>query len=232
MSSTFLGDCFFDGHRFVDEPRLLHLERGLIARIAPWAPGGPIPAGAVDCRGQTLVPGLIDAHCHLGRVGLFEPDEAPNSDAVVTNLRSALAAGVTTAGDMGCTAPLIATLRAHTDQEPAAGPAIRASGPFLTVPLGYPFDWMSPFTARSGRLCRAPIARALDARCAKSPRPAWITSRCASCTAATISRRCRRCRRPWRGPWSMKLTPSGSGCWLTRTGTPTTGSRSRRESTP
>jgi imidazolonepropionase-like amidohydrolase len=120
------------------------VQQGLITRVTPWTSGEPIPAGTHDYRGRTFAPGMIDAHCHLGRVGLFEPHEAPNADAVVTNLRSALASGVTTAGDMGCTAPLIATLRAHTAREPSAGPAIRASGPLLTVPLGYPLDWMSP----------------------------------------------------------------------------------------
>jgi len=89
------------------------------------------------------MPGLIDAHCHIARVGLFEPHEAPSVAAVASNLLSALRAGVTTVGDMGCPAPMIQELARLTRVEPSAGPKVRAAGPLLTVPLGYPLDWMS-----------------------------------------------------------------------------------------
>ena len=37
---------------------------GKIAIIRPSA--GPLPDGAIDLRGRTLLPGLIDTHVHLG----------------------------------------------------------------------------------------------------------------------------------------------------------------------
>jgi imidazolonepropionase-like amidohydrolase len=142
-ATTLLADRIFDGFELLRGPRLVEIERGLVARVRPFSSDEPPPPGTLDTRGGTLLPGLIDAHCHLARVGLFEPHEAPSPAAVAHNLRSALEAGVTTAGDMGCTIPLIRSLRARTSDALESGPAIRAAGPLLTAPLGYPLDWMS-----------------------------------------------------------------------------------------
>ncbi|MEO7361322.1 MAG: amidohydrolase family protein, partial [Gemmatimonadaceae bacterium] len=40
------------------------VENGRIARIQPSV--GALPAGAIDLRGRTVLPGLIDTHVHLG----------------------------------------------------------------------------------------------------------------------------------------------------------------------
>ncbi len=42
----------------------LLITNGRIAQLRPST--GPLPAGALDLRGQTLLPGLIDTHVHLG----------------------------------------------------------------------------------------------------------------------------------------------------------------------
>jgi len=142
-ATTLLADRLFDGFELLRGPHLVEIERGLVARIRPLGEHETLPPGTLDTRGGTLLPGLIDAHCHLARVGLFEPHEAPSPAAVAHNLRSALAAGVTTAADMGCTIPLIRSLRERTADALDSGPSIRAAGPLLTAPLGYPLDWMS-----------------------------------------------------------------------------------------
>ncbi|MBK7580883.1 MAG: amidohydrolase family protein [Myxococcales bacterium] len=136
-------DHLFDGRRFVPGEHEVTLAKGFIRAVRPRPQAESLPPGARDLRGGTLLPGLIDAHCHLARVGLFEPHEAPHPRSVAENLSSALRAGITTAGDMGCPAPMITALRSHTEAERDAGPAIRSAGPLLTVPLGYPLDWMS-----------------------------------------------------------------------------------------
>jgi len=147
---TFIADRVFDGRNFRDEPLRIDIAGGRIARISPFAPGdAAAPDGAFDARGSTLLPGLIDAHCHAARVGLFEPDEAPNPAAVVKNLLTALERGVTTLGDMGCTAGMARALRALGEARVDA-PAVRSSGPLLADPLGYPLDWMRPFHRRIG----------------------------------------------------------------------------------
>jgi imidazolonepropionase-like amidohydrolase len=140
-------DCLFDGRAFRDEPLRVDVENGTIRAVRPWTE--PPPPGAIDARGKTLLPGLIDAHCHAARVGLFEPDEPPNPPAVAANLAGALSRGVTTLGDMGCTAPLARSLRALGEARTDA-PAVRSSGPILADPLGYPLDWMRPFHRRMG----------------------------------------------------------------------------------
>lgn len=142
LPRTLLVDRFFDGERFVTGDHEIRIERGKIHSILPAE--GRRNEAVTDLRGKTVLPGLIDAHCHIARVGLFEPHEAPSTASVAANLHSALRAGVTTAGDMGCPIPMIASLGELTRNDLAAGPALRAAGPLVTVPLGYPLDWMSP----------------------------------------------------------------------------------------
>lgn len=141
--SSIVVDRYFDGERFVVGEHEIGVADGVILSVNPRANGAPLPRAALDFRGGTLLPGLIDAHCHIARVGLFEPHEPPSPSAVAANLGSALGAGITTSGDMGCPASMIAALSELTRASPHAGPAIRAAGPLLTVPLGYPLDWMS-----------------------------------------------------------------------------------------
>lgn len=136
-------DRLFDGERFALGEHEISIEGGTISAVRSRDRGLPAPPGAQDLRGATLLPGLIDAHCHIARVGQFEAHEPPHPPSVAANLSSALKAGVTTVGDMGCPAPMIARLRGATGDDPSQGPAIRAAGPLLTVPLGYPLDWMS-----------------------------------------------------------------------------------------
>jgi imidazolonepropionase-like amidohydrolase len=160
---SILADRLFDGTSFHDEPLRIDIERGHIAAVRPLVGATPAEDGVevVDARGVTVLPGLIDAHCHAARVGLFEPDEVPNPAAVVANLAGALARGVTTLGDMGCTAPMARALRrlgeSHTD-----APAIRSAGPLLADPLGYPLDWMGPMHRRLGVVI--PVADEREAR--------------------------------------------------------------------
>lgn len=147
--TTLVTDRFFDGRAMREDPVRIEIEGGAIARIEPRAPNDAIPEGAFDARGATVLPGLIDAHCHAARVGLFEPAEPPNPAAVVANVLAALERGVTTLGDMGCTAGMARSLRAIGEARTDA-PAVRSSGPLLADPMGYPLDWMSPFHRRVG----------------------------------------------------------------------------------
>lgn len=151
-----VADRIFDGLAFHDEPMRIVLESGRISRVdrGPTSPG----ANDFDARGLTLMPGLIDAHCHAARVGLFEPDEPPNPPAVVKNVLTALERGVTTLGDMGCTAAMARSMRALGEDRTDA-PALRSSGPVLADPLGYPLDWMRPFHKRIGAVIPVPDER-------------------------------------------------------------------------
>lgn len=147
---TLLADCVFDGAAFRREPLRLDLAEGRIAAVRPARPEDT-PAGPVlDARGATVLPGLINTHTHIARGGMFGPSEPFSLLQVVRNLRSTLAAGVTTIGDMGCAAGLILALRAYLAAHPDEGPAIVACGPILTAPGGYPFDWLPGLHRRLG----------------------------------------------------------------------------------
>lgn len=57
------GARLFDGRERRDEPHAVRIEGGRIAAVEPAT--GDLPPGALDLRGRTLLPGLIDAHVHL-----------------------------------------------------------------------------------------------------------------------------------------------------------------------
>jgi imidazolonepropionase-like amidohydrolase len=107
---------------------------GLIERVGPAGRVAP-PAGAlmVDGTGATLLPGLVDAHVHLG---FYPPGRV-------------LAGGVTCVRDLGWPAERLAALRAVA-ADPAASPRLLAAGQIITVPGGYPTRaaWAPPGTAR------------------------------------------------------------------------------------
>ena len=145
-----LTDRFFDGASLVVEPATVRVRDGVIERIdrgvnAP-APGRP----TLDARGSLLAPGLVNAHVHIARGGMFEPTEPPGVTQGARNLAGSIAAGVTTVGDMGCSAPLARAMREHVKRHPTSGPSIVASGPLVTAPKGYPLDWMPSYMVSMG----------------------------------------------------------------------------------
>jgi len=96
------------------ERAVVELVDGRIARVEP-ARGEQAPQGAVDCHGRTLLPGLIDAHCHLSsdtsRSPGFGPPpplsgEEPRQRALgyfvlAGSAEQLLASGITTVRDVG-----------------------------------------------------------------------------------------------------------------------------------
>jgi len=150
VTTLLRADCVFDGARFVDGDVEIAIEGSTVARVDPVAADHPLAAGAIDARGQIVMPGLVNAHAHVARGGVFEPNERISAAQAARNLEDALAAGTTTVGDMGCAPAVIAALRRRAAEHPAAGPQIRCAGPLLTAPGGYPLDWMPPLFVRFG----------------------------------------------------------------------------------
>jgi imidazolonepropionase-like amidohydrolase len=103
---------------------------------------------AVDLGGATAMPGLIDAHTHLtldasargieGELRLAGA-HALAYQAVLTERRAEalLAQGVTTARDVGGTAPVILAVRDAIARGHARGPRIFAAGHWITVTGGH-----------------------------------------------------------------------------------------------
>ena len=105
-------------------------------------PPGQLPAGVeiIDCQGQTLLPGLIDAHVHLGaieaNIGEQHRLHLPSYTLVRTLKTMALALdqGFTTVRDAG---GADAGLRQAVAEGLAAGPRLLVSGSPLTQTGGH-----------------------------------------------------------------------------------------------
>jgi imidazolonepropionase-like amidohydrolase len=108
--------------------------------------GSAPPDGArvVDLGDVTLLPGLVDAHLHLG----FDPEGnvveqmQRDSDAVLLrrmhdNAQVALRAGITTVRDLGDRRYLGVTLRERYAADPGAGPKVLVAGPPITPVRGH-----------------------------------------------------------------------------------------------
>lgn len=115
------------------------VEDGVVSRIAASGSiGAPDGALIIDCARRTLMPGLTDAHVHLGltAAGQFDPPESHVSYVmkVVENIRMALDEGFTTVRDAGGLDPAFA-VAVEAGQIP--GPRILPSGSFLSITGGH-----------------------------------------------------------------------------------------------
>ncbi len=135
---------------------LVRVEDGRIAEVA--AATGPAPPGALDVQGRTVLPGLIDAHCHLSsdtsRSPGFGPPaelhgEEPRARAlghyVLANAaRVMLAAGITAVRDVGSYDDEAIVLRQAVELGLADGPRITSCGRIIsaTAPGGAIFGTM------------------------------------------------------------------------------------------
>jgi imidazolonepropionase-like amidohydrolase len=121
----------FDGYRML-RSRTVTIENGMIQSVAAAEPRPPADSSTdIDGNGMTLLPGLIDAHAHIG--GGEQP------------LEQAAALGVTTVldmwGDPGQLAPLEKEI-ARGEHPNAAD--FRTAGTGATVPKGHPTEMGGP----------------------------------------------------------------------------------------
>ena len=147
---TILADLVFDGYEFKAGPVRIEVDAGKITAIG--APGDSARVGrrVLDARGMLLTPGLINAHTHTARGGMFDPNETVSINNIVRNFRDMLRAGVTALGEMGGAAGLTYSLRERFRRSPGCGPDIFGCGPLITAPGGYPLDWMPRAVAMLG----------------------------------------------------------------------------------
>jgi imidazolonepropionase-like amidohydrolase len=99
----------------------------------------PVPSAAevLDCDGLTLLPGLIDAHSHLGLIAIDAPERVPPAVAaarIFRNCELALDAGFTTTRDV---AGIDGGVARAVAEGLVRGPRILPSGPMLSQTGGH-----------------------------------------------------------------------------------------------
>src|SRR5579871_5041683 len=144
------------GGRLVDgtggpprEHTAVEIADGRIARIADAAPQG---AETIDLTGCTLLPGLVDAHAHVG-VSFPHPEAAHGAEPILpgtvahflaAELREVLRMGITTMRDVGSYGDLVVEARQAMRYGAFAGPRLLTCGRIVspTSPGGRWFDGM------------------------------------------------------------------------------------------
>src|SRR5215471_714217 len=119
----------------------LHLliEDGRIKDVAGGAPGAPEGARLIDCGGNVLMPGLIDAHWHAMFAGLDVSLLLTSGLDVITRAASTqaertLMRGFTTIRDLGGS---VFELKKAIDSGQVVGPRIYPSGAVITTTGGH-----------------------------------------------------------------------------------------------
>ncbi len=102
-TTAFVGGRVIDGTGRTIDDAVVIARDGRIAAVGPRA-GTPVPAGAtrVDAAGKTIIPGLINAHGHVGNtVGLRADQQAYTRENLVRQLRTYAQYGITTVYSLG-----------------------------------------------------------------------------------------------------------------------------------
>jgi imidazolonepropionase-like amidohydrolase len=148
MSDYIVNGMLIDGSGAPPRPLAwLEMDRGRVVSLQPaGAAAAPLPAGAaiaLDAAGCTVMPGLIDAHCHLsyGDARSIEEQDLYAS-AEYRALRAAfhagkvLRAGVTSVSDPGGSWNVAVAVRDAIRAGMFEGPRISAAGRYLTTATG------------------------------------------------------------------------------------------------
>jgi imidazolonepropionase-like amidohydrolase len=121
------------------------------AQIADVVPEAALPGEhdgpAIDAGGLFLLPGLVDAHCHLMVRSTADPDEEHIAAATLDAARCAgqlVHAGVTTVRDVGSRTQAIHALKRAIAARELPGPRTFAAGPNITG-SGAPREWRNTF---------------------------------------------------------------------------------------
>jgi len=129
----------FDGSRMIRHTSVL-VRGGMIRAVGPSDAVIPQSAQVIDGKGKTLLPGLFDAHTHLGQ---FQVERF---------LKDALEFGVTTEFEMwGFTPSLELRKKMQAHNDPALAD-FRTAGTGVTVPHGHPTQMLgtpTPFATLS-----------------------------------------------------------------------------------
>jgi imidazolonepropionase-like amidohydrolase len=122
------------------EDSALVVEDGRITYAGPFA-GASIPDGAqlINMPGKTIVPGIINAHGHVGLTKDLKQDQANYTRAnVIRNLQIYASYGVTTTTDMGTSLDSILEFRDQRNKGEFEGARVLSAVHGFTAMDGYP----------------------------------------------------------------------------------------------
>ena len=122
------------------EDSALVVEDGRITYAGPFA-GAAIPSGAqvMNMQGKTIVPGIINAHGHIGLTKDLKQDQANYTRAnVIKNLQIYASYGVTTTTDMGTSLDAILEYREQRNKGEFDGARVLTAVHGFTAVDGYP----------------------------------------------------------------------------------------------
>jgi imidazolonepropionase-like amidohydrolase len=132
--TVFINGTIFDG---VDAGVGIVVVQGTQVIEVVYGATSPGPGTVVDLTGQTILPGLIDAHTHLF-ANAGPRGWSGSNDFLDAHLKAFLRSGVTTLLDLGSPAMEVFTYRARIQAGQLRGPNLFAAGPLLTPTGGHP----------------------------------------------------------------------------------------------
>lgn len=81
-----LADLLFDGHEVKTGAARIEIDSGHIKAVVPGAGDTHRGVPVLDARGSLVIPGLINAHTHTARGGMFDPNETISVNTITQKL--------------------------------------------------------------------------------------------------------------------------------------------------
>lgn len=134
----------WDGVSDASYPATVVIEGNVIAKvIRKGAPEGDTPPETIDAQGNSLMPGMVEGHCHPSFVGISHPAElgriSPERHTLLTaqNVRLLLSHGFTSIFEAASAKPTIGVvIRDAINEELIDGPRMMAGSPEVTTTAG------------------------------------------------------------------------------------------------
>lgn len=144
------GGRVFDGTGAPARPATVVIERNRITKVLPaGVTDWPKDARVIDVAGKTVLPGLIDAHTHIGygepeTPPFMEISEADGMLRAVERARFYLECGITSIRDVGTYHDVPFRLKDWSLQNRVPAPRVFAAGAFITSIGGHGVEGVDP----------------------------------------------------------------------------------------
>jgi len=141
------GALIFVGDGKIIENGTVLVQAGKIAEVYDGAGPDPksVKAEVIEAQGKTILPGLIDAHVHLGAPGGFYPDTSKYDPekSMLRDLAAYLYSGVTTVRSLGDGLNIVRKVRSSVNGGEALGAELFTCGPLFTARGGHGTEYFN-----------------------------------------------------------------------------------------